>query len=229
MTLLLVTSPKGGVGVTTIAAEIARRVARAGRDVVAVNLTDQAAMGYRLKGADALGSEYYDDSHSTGPLYLQVDEAVPCGQARADFALAQGRENVIVIVDVAAGDRETRYALTPSADLVLCVLAADAGSLAVLPQATQHRGATPYCVLNLVDERRDRVQLRFDPGGITTTRRQRVGDRLPHHPPVHTEFRRNTGDRADTKLMLLTKLLEQFHSGVPIHSKPPGKTGKTVG
>jgi hypothetical protein len=46
---------------------------------------------------------------------------------------------------------------------------------------------------------------------------------------MHTEFRRNTGDRADTKLMLLTKLLEQFHSGVPIHSEPPGRTRATLG
>jgi hypothetical protein len=29
--------------------------------------------------------------------------------------------------------------------------------------------------------------------------------------------------------MLLTKLLEQFHFGDPIHSEPPGKTEVTVG
>ena len=84
-------------------------------------------------------------------------------------------------------------------------------------------------VQHLVDERRDRVQLRLDPRRVTTPRRQRTGNRLPHHPPMHAELRRNTGDRADAKLMLLTKLLEQFHFGVPIHSEPPGRTGETLG
>ena len=52
-------------------------------------------------------------------------------------------------------------------------------------------------------------------------RPQRPGDRLAHHASVHTEFGSNTRDRADTGLMLLTELLEQFHSGFPIHSEPP--------
>jgi hypothetical protein len=59
-------------------------------------------------------------------------------------------------------------------------------------------------------------------------RRQRPGDRLTHHAPVHAEFGRDPGDRADTELVLLTELLEQFHSGFPIHSEPPGKTRVTV-
>jgi hypothetical protein len=57
----------------------------------------------------------------------------------------------------------------------------------------------------------------------------RTRDRLPHHAPVHPELGSHTGDRPDTELVLLTKLLEQFHSGVPIHSEPPGKTRVTVG
>ena len=60
--------------------------------------------------------------------------------------------------------------------------------------------------------------------------RKRTGDRLSHHPPVHAELGRNTRDRPDTKLMLLTKLLEQFHSADPIHSEPPGEGPRmTVG
>jgi hypothetical protein len=60
-------------------------------------------------------------------------------------------------------------------------------------------------------------------------RRQRTGNRLPHHPSMYAELGRHSGDRPDTKLMLLTELFKQFHSGVPIHSKPPGKTRATVG
>ena len=84
-------------------------------------------------------------------------------------------------------------------------------------------------IQHLVDERSDRSLFRFDPRAIPTRRRQRSGDRLPHHPSVHTEFRCNTGDRADTELMLLTELLEQFHSGDPIHSELPARTGETLG
>lgn len=139
--MILVMSPKGGVGVTTVVAELARRIAvieRNGRDVVAVNLTDQAALGYRLNGADV--------------TYREVDQSAPGGKPRADFALAQAAGNALVIVDVS--DRETRNALVTVADLVLCVLGADAGSMAVLPQATVCEGVAPYCVLNMVDGRR---------------------------------------------------------------------------
>ncbi len=59
--------------------------------------------------------------------------------------------------------------------------------------------------------------------------RQRTRNRLPHHPTMHAELRRDTGDRANPKLMLLTELLEQFHFGFPIHSEPPGRTGQTLG
>jgi hypothetical protein len=52
---------------------------------------------------------------------------------------------------------------------------------------------------------------------------------LPHHPTMHAELGRNARNRPDTELMLLTELLKQFHSSDPIHSKPPGETGVTVG
>ena len=40
---------------------------------------------------------------------------------------------------------------------------------------------------------------------------------------------RHTGDRADTKLMLPTELLEQIHFGFPVHKRPPDLVGVTVG
>ena len=55
--------------------------------------------------------------------------------------------------------------------------------------------------------------------------RQRTSERLTYHASVHAELGRNTGNRADAKLMLLTKLLEQFHFGGPIHSEPLAKPG----
>jgi chromosome partitioning protein len=156
VTMILVMSPKGGTGVTAIAAELARGLAQSGRDVVAVNLTDQAALGHRLSGTVAMGEGSDDRSMtSAGASYQEVEGSTPSGKARADFAIAQLRENATVIVDVSAGDRETRNALIELAELVICVIGADAGSLAVLPQAMQFQGVTPYYILNLVDERRD--------------------------------------------------------------------------
>jgi len=84
-------------------------------------------------------------------------------------------------------------------------------------------------VENLVDERHHRIQLRLGPRRVAMWRRKRTANRLSHHPTMHAEFGRNTRDRPDTELMLLTELLKQFHFGDPIHSKPPGETGVTVG
>ena len=80
----------------------------------------------------------------------------------------------------------------------------------------------PIRLQHLVDERSDRFQLRLGPRRVAMARRQCSGDRLSHHAPMHAELGGNTGDRADTELVLLTELLKQFHSGFPIHFEPPG-------
>jgi hypothetical protein len=80
----------------------------------------------------------------------------------------------------------------------------------------------PVFVKDLVDECRDRTQFRLHPRRIAMDRRYRSGNRLPHHTSVHAKLGSNTGDRADTELVLLTELLKQFHSGFPIHFEPPG-------
>ncbi len=66
-------------------------------------------------------------------------------------------------------------------------------------------------------------------GATTPRRRRRPGDRLPRHPEVHPELAGNSRNRTDPKLMLLTELLEQIHSGLPIHSELPGKAENTLG
>ena len=90
------------------------------------------------------------------------------------------------------------------------------------------RGA-PVRVQHLIDERHDRVQLGPGPLRVAVRRRQRAGDRLAHHAPVHPELGGHPRDRAHAELMLPAQLLEQFHFGVPVHSKPPGETRATVG
>ncbi len=86
---------------------------------------------------------------------------------------------------------------------------------------------TPVLVQHRINERHDAVQLRLDPLRVNV--RRRPGDRLPHHPAMHPELGRNPRDRPDPKLMLPTELLEQLHSGVPIHSELPGKAEDTLG
>jgi hypothetical protein len=48
------------------------------------------------------------------------------------------------------------------------------------------------------------------------------------NPPMDAELRRHTRDRADTKLMLPTELLEQIHFGFPVHKRPPDPVAGTV-
>ena len=45
---------------------------------------------------------------------------------------------------------------------------------------------------------------------------------------MNTELRGHTRDRADTKLMLPTELLEQIHFGLPVHKRPPDAIRVTV-
>ena len=85
----------------------------------------------------------------------------------------------------------------------------------------------PHIILqNLVDERRDQVQFWLGPRRIVPRRRQCAGQRLAHHSAVHPELRRHPRYRPDAELMLPAKLLEQIHLGFPIHSKPPGSSGR---
>ena len=84
-------------------------------------------------------------------------------------------------------------------------------------------------VKHLVDEVRDRAELRLGPRRVMLCRRQRTRDRPPHNAPMNAELRRHTRDRADPKLMLPTELLEQFHFGFPVHKRPPDPIGITVG
>ena len=84
-------------------------------------------------------------------------------------------------------------------------------------------------VQHLVDEVRDRAQLRLAPFRVMVRRRQGSGDRPADNAPMNTELRGHTRDRADTKLMLPTELLKQIHFGFPVHKRPPDAIRVTVG
>ena len=86
------------------------------------------------------------------------------------------------------------------------------------------RGATVF-VQNLVDEIRDGAELRLGPFRVMLWRRQGARNRPADNAPMNTELRGHTRDRANTKLMLTTELLEQFHFGSPVHKRPPDSIG----
>jgi hypothetical protein len=90
-------------------------------------------------------------------------------------------------------------------------------------------GSATVLVQNPVDEIRDRAELRFDPFRIMLPRRQGTRDRPAHNAAMNAELRGDTRDRANTKFMLPTELLEQFHFGFPVHKRPPDPVGGTLG
>jgi hypothetical protein len=61
---------------------------------------------------------------------------------------------------------------------------------------------------NPVDERRDQIQFRLGPRRIAPRLRQRSGQRLPHHPAMHSEFGCHACHRPNAEFMLPAKLLE---------------------
>jgi len=76
-----------------------------------------------------------------------------------------------------------------------------------------------------LDKRLQRAQLRLAPFRVMVRRRQRTGNRPANNAPMNTELRRYARDRANTKLMLSSELLEQIHFGFPVHKRPPDPSG----
>ena len=57
---------------------------------------------------------------------------------------------------------------------------------------------------NLINEHRDRAQLRLGAFRVVVLRRHSIDQCLAHHPPVNAKLRGNSRYRADTKFMLPT-------------------------
>jgi hypothetical protein len=87
-------------------------------------------------------------------------------------------------------------------------------------------GRQTVFIQHLVNERRNQAELRLAALRVAVLRRQCIANRLAHHAPMNTELRGDTRDRADPKLMLPTKLLEQVHFGSPVHARSPDPVGR---
>ncbi|MCO6415315.1 cellulose synthase operon protein YhjQ [Siccirubricoccus sp. KC 17139] len=158
MPLICIASPKGGVGKTSIAANLAHALARTGRQVLAMDLDPQNALrlhfGIPLEdGAGFLAAlpqrpDWREAARHVAPgLRLLPHGMVDLHQALAlDAALERDPEllatplasmlaepGLLVIADLPPGPSRALAALVPQAALVLVALLADGGSVAQLP------------------------------------------------------------------------------------------------
>ncbi len=162
MPLLCVSSPKGGVGKTTLSAHLAAHLAARGHRVTALDLDPQNALrlhlGLPLSDEDGVFSdpqrpwrEVARDTPS-GVRLLPHGTLDPRKVIRLQAELLDAPERIaapvrellrdpahVVLVDCPPGPSAGLSALVPAADLLLVVLLADAGSAALLPQVASGR------------------------------------------------------------------------------------------
>lgn len=164
MPLILCHSPKGGVGTSFIAAQLAIRLAHQGHDVAAVDFTYQDALKlfFGLLPTQTLmemGEATNDSMVVSGVELLSAYNLSRDPQFR-EILMRPGRSpfdgDKLFIADVAAGDRETKELLLPHAMLHICTLLPRPGSLAAL---TKVQPGTPAVdlprtvfVLNQLDD-----------------------------------------------------------------------------
>ena len=178
--ILLFHSPKGGVGTSTVAANVALVLAERGIFVTAIDLTGQGALALCLgDGSGAI--ERTSEIDGAAAVVVAGVRMVSPGEDRpvADIAAAiesLDAEDGVVIVDVASHDRHALDLLLPVAALRLCVLTPDPATLAALPlvyrDAQPTRDDRTFFLLNRVD---DRLRLGRD---IAAMLRGLLGDRL---------------------------------------------------
>lgn len=161
MPLVLFSSPKGGVGKTTLAAYTAAILVRRGYRVLALDLDPQNAlrlhlgMPLREEPGFMAGIDQHADWRSAAIDTPAGVRLLPFGLVEARRALQLGatlleepellaapvREmlaepGLVVVVDTPPGPSAAVDAVASIADLMVVVLLSDAGSAALLPQVT---------------------------------------------------------------------------------------------
>lgn len=169
MSLILVHSPKGGVGSTMVAANLAMALARRGRLVTALDLSRQNSLALHMGvrpdfTAGAVQAE--DGDEVLGGVRLIALGRTPAAEELAARTLSRPADDEMVIVaDLGASDQESLSALLPNAAIRLCVLGSDPASAAMLPALFSADGKplAPQTrfILNAVD---DRMKLNADMG-----------------------------------------------------------------
>ncbi|WP_337263878.1 MULTISPECIES: cellulose biosynthesis protein BcsQ [unclassified Serratia (in: enterobacteria)] len=164
MPLVCVCSPKGGVGKTTVAANLAYALARSGSKVLVVDFDTQNALRlhFGVPIADNRGfvaqsgalSDWSQFILKVGPNLF----VLPCGEVTEDERL-QFEDNLmnepmfiqrglsavlkipdmVVIADLPPGRNAALKAMESVADMRIVVLLADTASLSLLPLVEQHK------------------------------------------------------------------------------------------
>lgn len=160
MTLVLVRSPKGGVGTTFLAARLSIALAARGRDVHAVDCTSQDSLKLFFGLGTRQPLQPFGETDAvvvaSGVRLTQGHEA----SRHAGFAdrLATLLSDQICFVDISASDAELRDRLLPHAALEICAITPTPIALAAL---TKVDADTPVIelehtafVLNQTDDRR---------------------------------------------------------------------------
>lgn len=142
MPLILCHSPKGGVGTSFIAAQIAIQLAARGHEISVLDFTwqDTLKLFFGLLPTQALPDMADMAADPIAVAGVELFSAYNLARTPSFAeALQQGdrspfHSNRVYIADVAAGDRDTRDMLLPHALLHLCTLHPRPASLAVLPK-----------------------------------------------------------------------------------------------
>ncbi|HWU02774.1 MAG TPA: cellulose synthase operon protein YhjQ/BcsQ, partial [Novosphingobium sp.] len=165
MPLVLCHSPKGGVGNSFLAAQLAIGLAEAGHRVVALDATaqDSLKLYFGLRTLQPLPD--FEDAAEDSPPQL----GVKLRQAhrlvrRPDFAEGLASDafgfegDTFFVIDVASGDERTRDLLLPFAALRLCAITPTAQGMAAMVHAQPGTPVTEVehtaFVLNRLDETR---------------------------------------------------------------------------
>ena len=164
MPLICVCSPKGGVGKTTLTANLAYSLARAGNKVLALDFDVQNALRLHFgvplaetRGFVAKATEAQDWSQSvltvgTNLFVLPYGEASETQSELFNEALNHDKQflarglntllnypGLIIIADFPPGPSPALKAISPLTDLHLVVLLADTASLSMLPYVENNR------------------------------------------------------------------------------------------
>jgi cellulose synthase operon protein YhjQ len=164
MPLILFSSPKGGVGKTTLAAHVAAILARRGYRVLALDLDPQNALRLHL-GLSIREEGGYLNLIDRGSDWRKSVIETPAGVRALPFGVVDPRRvlelsaalldkpdllagpvremlaepGLVVIIDGPPGPSAALSAVTMLADLVVVVLLADAASASLIPQIVSGR------------------------------------------------------------------------------------------
>jgi cellulose synthase operon protein YhjQ len=156
MPVVVVSSPKGGAGKTTLAANLAVVMRRRGWRVTAVDFDSQNALRFHLApdagAGDGLarascqgrawrvvrvptrsGVDLIPYGASTSAERARLDEVLTPKRLAEEFASLKRGPGELIIVDTAPGDGVLQERLEALADVGLTVFLADGGSMALLP------------------------------------------------------------------------------------------------